>query len=124
MARPVINGSVNSAIIELTAVRVMFSATSPRKRWLNRFAVVPPGEAASSIIPMPRSGGRSKSTTRPKQTAGSRTSWQARAIPTAFGCRPIRPKSAMVRESPSPNMMMARAMGRPTVVRAESMTGL
>ena len=68
---------------------------------------MPPGDAASSIIPMPRSGGRSSSTTRPKQTAGSRTSWQTRAMATAFGCRPIRRKSATVRASPSPNMMMA-----------------
>ena len=56
----VTSGRVNSAITELIAVSVMFSATSPRNRWLNRLALVPPGEAASSSMPMPSSGGRSK----------------------------------------------------------------
>ena len=68
------SGRVNSAISELIAVRVMFRATSPWKRWLNRFALVPPGEAASSSMPIPSSAGRSSSTTRPKQIAGSRIS--------------------------------------------------
>ena len=34
IARFVISGKVNSATIELIAVSVMFSATSPRNRWL------------------------------------------------------------------------------------------
>jgi hypothetical protein len=120
IARPVTSGSVKSAMTELIAVSVMFSATSPRNRWLNRLALVPPGEAASSIIPMPSSGGRSKSTTRPKHTAGSSRSWQARAVTTARGARPIRRKSPGVRSRPRPNMMIARATGRPIVVSAES----
>ena len=111
-------------MIELIAVRVMLSATSPRKRWLKRLAVVPPGDAASSIMPMPSSGGRSKSTTRPKQTTGSSTSWQPSATATALGARPTRRKSARVRSRPSPNMMIASARGSPTVVSAESMRGL
>ena len=118
------SGSVNSAITELIAVRVMFSATSPWNRWLKRFALVPPGEAASSSMPMPSSGGRSKSTTRPKQIAGSSRSWHTSATATARGCRLTRRKSAHVRSSPRPNMMMARASGRPTVASAESMHGL
>jgi hypothetical protein len=67
-------GSVKIAMIELIAVRVTLSATSPWKRWLNRLALVPPGEAASSSMPMPSSGGRSSSTTSPKHTAGSNSS--------------------------------------------------
>ena len=51
-----ISGSVNSATTELIAVSVMLSATSPRNRWLNRLALVPPGDAASSIMPMPEEG--------------------------------------------------------------------
>ena len=46
------------------------------------------------------------------------------ATATARGCRPTRRKSSGVSERPSPNMMIARAMGRPTVVSAESMSGL
>jgi hypothetical protein len=120
----VISGSVPIAIRVLTAVRLMLRATSPRNRWLKRFAVVPPGDAASSIIPMPSSGGRSKSTTSPKHTSGSSTSWQASATTAAFGCWAILRKSSTVSPRPSPNMMIASAIGSPTVVSAESMTGL
>ena len=124
IARLVISGRVTIAITEFTAVRVTLSATSPRKRWLNRFAVVPPGEAASSIIPTASSGGRSNSLTSPKQTAGSSNSWQPSATATARGCRATRRKSAGVSESPSPNMMIPSAIGSPIVVNAESMGGL
>ncbi len=86
IARLVMIGRVKIATTELIAVRVTLSATSPWNRWLNRLALVPPGDAARSIMPMPRSGGRSNSTTRPKQTAGSRISWQASATTTARGC--------------------------------------
>ena len=119
-----ISGRVAIEMIELTAVRVMLSATSPRNRWLNRLAVVPPGDAASSSIPMPSSGSRSKRSTSPKHTAGSSTIWQLSATTTARGCLPTRLKSATVSPRPSPNMMMARAIGRPTEVSAESIAGL
>ena len=119
-----ISGSVTIAMTELTAVRVTLRATSPRNRWLNRFALVPPGDAASSISPTASSGGRSKSLTSPKQTTGSRTSWQASATATARGCRATRRKSSGVSESPRPNMMIPSAIGSPTVVNAESMAGL
>ena len=72
-------------------------------------------------MPTASSGGRSKSLTRPKQTSGSSSSWQPSAMATAFGCRATRRKSSRVSESPSPNMMMPRASGSPTVVSAESM---
>ena len=117
------SGSVTTAMTVLMAVRVMLRATSPRKRWLNRLAVVPPGDAASSIMPMPSRAGRSKSTTSPKQIAGSSRIWQPSATATAFGARPTRLKSPIVRSRPRPNMMMARASGSPTVVSAESMRG-
>ena len=85
--------------------------------------MVPPGEAASSIIPTASSGGRSSSLTRPKQTAGRMSSWQPSAIAAAFGCLPTRLKSSTVSDSPSPNMMMPSAIGSATVVSAESMAG-
>ena len=106
---------------ELIAVRLMFSATSPRNRWLYRLAVVPPGEAASSIIPTASTGGRLNSITSPKHTSGSRINWHANATATALGRRPIRTKSPGVRLSPSPNMMIPSAIGRPMTVMAEPM---
>jgi hypothetical protein len=119
IARFVSSGSVNSATIELIAVRVTLSATSPRNRCEYRFAVVPPGEAASRIMPTARIGGNWKSTTSPKHSAGNSTSWQASATITAFGCFPTLAKSAGVSERPSPNMMMPRATGSPIVVNAD-----
>ena len=80
-------GSVTTASTELIAVSVMLSATCPPNRWLYRLAVVPPGEAASSIMPTASSGGRSNASTSPKQTAGSSSIWQTSAIAAAFGCR-------------------------------------
>ena len=121
IARFVITGRVTTATSEFTAVSVMLRATSPRNRWLNRLAVVPPGEAASSSRPTASSGGRSKASTRPKQIAGRTSSCRARAMTTALGCRPTRAKSATVSDRPSPNMTRASASGSRTVVSAESM---
>ena len=103
----------------------MLRATSPRNRWLKRLAVVPPGDAASSIMPMPSSGGRSKSDHQAEadqrqqhELAAERDQHRLRVL------APTRLKSATVRPSPSPNMMIASAIGSPTVVSAESMAGL
>lgn len=123
IAKPVMSGRVTTAMTVLMAVSVMLSATSPRNRWLKRFAVVPPGEAASSSMPMPSRAGRSKSTTSPKQITGRRTTWHASATATAFGARATRLKSSVVRSRPRPNMMIASASGSPTVVSTESMRG-
>ncbi len=120
MARLVITGIVTAASTELIAVSVMLSATSPRKRWLNRLAVVPPGEAASSITPTASSGSRSKVTTRPKAMTGRTSTCSPSATITARGVRATRRKSPTSRESPSPNMMIARAIGRPTLISTES----
>ncbi len=56
IAKLTISGNVSTDSTELIAVSVMFSAMSPRNRWLYRLAVVPPGEAASSIIPTASTG--------------------------------------------------------------------
>ena len=82
---------------------------------------MPPGEAASSIIPTASTGGSRNSSTSPKQRAGSSTSWQSRAMITAFGCFATRPKSESRSESPSPSMMMPSATGSPMVVNADPM---
>src|ERR1041384_2546113 len=114
MAKFATSGRVTTASTEFTAVSVMLSATSPRNTWLNRFAVVPPGEAASSIMPTASSGGRSNRSTKPKQTTGSSTSWHTSAIRTAAGCLRTRTKSATVSDRPKPNITTASAMGNNT----------
>src|SRR5690606_16012406 len=50
------NGKENRVRTLLIAVRVMFSATSPLARWLNKLAVGPPGDAANNIRPTASSG--------------------------------------------------------------------
>ncbi len=67
-------GSVTTISTELIAVSVTFSATFPPNRWLNRLAVGPPGDAATTIRPTASSGGSRKAITSPKQAAGSTTS--------------------------------------------------
>ncbi len=114
------SGIVKAARTELIAVRLTLRATSPWKRWLNRLAVVPPGEAASSITPTARSGSRSKATTRPNAMTGSTSTCSTSATATARGVRATRRKSSTVKERPRPNMMIASAIGRPMLISAES----
>ena len=117
-------GSVTRASTLLMAVSVMFSATSPRARCENRFAVTPPGEAASSTRPRPSSGGSPKPTARPKATGGSSTVCTASATTTAFGAVATRLKSASVRCRPRPIITMARAIGRKRLKIGLSAMGL
>jgi hypothetical protein len=71
---PTTIGNVTTASTELIAVRVTFNATSPRARWLKRFAMVPPGEATRIIIPTANTGGTPASSTIPKHNNGRTTS--------------------------------------------------
>ena len=121
VASPTITGSVNADSRELIAVSVMFSATSPPARWLSRFAVMPPGAATSSIMPTASAPWRSNARTRPKQTTGSTTSWQANATAVAFGYFSTRLKSATVNVRPRPNITSARATGMKIVNTVEDM---
>ncbi|MNP22763.1 hypothetical protein D3C76_1154470 [compost metagenome] len=117
------NGMVKIAINELTAVSVMFNATSPWARWLNRLAVVPPGEAASSISPTARADSRPKPLAIRKHTSGSSRIWQARPTTTGLGYFTTRAKSARVSDSPRPSMMMPKASGRKAVSKGEAVMG-
>ena len=51
IAQLVMSGRLTMDNTVLMAVSEMFIATLPPKRWLNRLADTPPGEAASSISP-------------------------------------------------------------------------
>lgn len=65
------SGMVNAASTELIAVKVMFNATSPPARWLNKFAVAPPGDATSSIMPTASTPRSPNANTKPRQIAGN-----------------------------------------------------
>ncbi|MNQ77395.1 hypothetical protein D3C85_922600 [compost metagenome] len=117
------NGMVRIAMTELTAVKVTFRATSPWARWLYKLAVVPPGEAASSIKPTARAGARPNPLVIRKQISGSTSSWHTRPTSTGFGYLTTRAKSARVRDKPRPSMMMPRAMGRNAVNKGEAVMG-
>ena len=82
---------------------------------------MPPGDAASSIIPTASAGERSNSNTSRKHSAGSRTTWQPRATRTSFGYVATRRKSPTVSPRPRPSMTIASATGSPIVVSQESM---
>jgi hypothetical protein len=60
--------------------------------------------------------------TSPNATTGSTRTWSTSAAATAFGDRATRRKSFTVRDNPRPNMMIARAIGSPTAISAESST--
>lgn len=77
----------------------------------------PPGDAAKSITPTASNGLRSKISTRPNAMVGRRKSCRINATTTALGSRPIRRKSPRVSVRPSPNMMIAKAIGSPAVIR-------
>ena len=113
-------GMVSTAITEFTAVRVMFSATSPWARWLYRLALVPPGEAASSISPTASAGARAKPLAMKKQATGRMRIWQTRPMITGLGYFTTRAKSASVSDNPRPSMMMPRAAGRKTVSKGSA----
>ncbi|GAA1699344.1 hypothetical protein GCM10009745_52380 [Kribbella yunnanensis] len=83
-------------------------------------AVVPPGEATSNIIPTANAGASPKTFTIPKQITGNNTTWVPNATSTALGIRATRAKSPVVRLNPSPNMMIANAIGNKTEVSTES----
>ena len=79
------SGRVSTARNELMAVTVMLRATSPRKMWLNRLADVPPGEAASSIMPTHRIGDRPSRSTSPKHSTGNTNGREVSADIGSFG---------------------------------------
>ena len=116
-------GSVTSESTLFTAVSVMLRATSPRARWLNRFAVAPPGEAASSMSPTASSGGSENPSAMNRHTNGRISIWQPSPSRTGRGTCTTRLKSATVRLSPSPSMMTPSATGRSTTVRRLVCTG-
>ena len=58
----------------------------------------------------------------PEADRGQQDQLARQGTATARGCLPTRRKSSRVRSSPRPNMMIASAIGSPTVVSAESMT--
>lgn len=116
-------GMVRIAISELTAVRVMFSATSPWAWWLNRLAVVPPGDAASNIRPTASADSRPKPLAIRKHSRGSSKIWHTRPITTGLGYFTTRAKSASVSDSPRPSMMKPRASGRKAVSSGEAVMG-
>ncbi len=113
-ASAVHSGSVSRASRLLMAVSVMLSATSPRAMWLNRLAVTPPGEAASSTRPSASSPGSLKARHSPMATGGSSRVCTTSATATARGNCSTRRKSASVRCRPSPAITTASAMGRNT----------
>jgi hypothetical protein len=108
-------GSVKIANTEFTAVSVIFRATFPFDKWLNKFAVAPPGDAARSISPTASSAFNPNDKAMPKHIKGKSSIWQIRPMITAFGYLTTRVKSSVLRLRPRPSIIIPRAIGRNTV---------
>ena len=114
------SGKVSSAARLLITVRLSDSAALARARWVRKPELAPPGQAASTISPMPSSGGRSKASTTARAASGTSTSWPTRPISSARGRTNTRRKSAPCSASPTENMMKARAAGNRTSMFIEA----
>jgi hypothetical protein len=79
------SGTVTTAQMLEIAVMVTESATSPRARCVNMFAVAPPGDAPSSTMPTASVAGRAQSSAIPKASRGEIRSRLPRPIATPFG---------------------------------------
>ena len=90
----------------LIAVSETDNAVSPFARKVTRLEVGPPGEAAKMINPMAISAGISITLMRIKPVKGNNTSWHKRPMIIPFGLTNTLEKSAEVKESPIPNMMI------------------
>ena len=65
IAQVPISGRLTIDSTVLIAVSEIFIATLPPKRWLNRLADTPPGDAASSMRPIANKGGTDSAAIRP-----------------------------------------------------------
>jgi hypothetical protein len=83
-------------------------------------AVVPPGDAANSIKPTAKSGGKASILQIKNAIPTNKMSWQNNAIKTALGCLLTRAKSLSVSSSPIPAITMAKAIGKNIVINPES----
>ena len=83
-------------------------------------AVVPPGDAANSIKPTAKSGGKASILQMKNAIPTNKMSWQNNAIKTALGCLLTLAKSLSVNSKPIPAITIARAIGKNIVINPES----
>src|SRR5690606_26659945 len=109
MAMLTIMGIVNTVITLEIAVSETESAVSPRARYVIRFEVGPPGQAARIITPMAISGGTEKIETREYPIKGKRINWLTNPKTIALGYFTTLLKSSNVKDRPMPHMIIIRA---------------
>ena len=118
MAILTIIGIVKTLIVLEITVNEIHKAVSPFPKWVRRLDVGPPGHIDKIINPIASSGlscKRSSAIEKPK--IGNSTNCVKEPTKIAFGDAHMRLKSFSVRDSPSPNIMTNKAIGRPTVAK-------
>jgi len=111
-AKFIIKGMVNKVMKLLKAVRVTDSAVSPFARWVIRFDVGPPGQAARIISPMAISGVKGNDIAMANPISGRSINWLTRPTKIAFGYMMILLKSSITSDNPIPNIMIIREAAR------------
>src|SRR5687767_10577086 len=109
---------MTAATLEI-AVIVIDSAVSPRATCVSRFAVVPPGDAPRSTSPTASAASRPTIFATANASSGEITSRLTSPIPTPFGNRRTRAKSAGVSDSPRLTMITASESGRRVAEKIE-----
>ena len=86
------------------------TATLPRAIQVMMLEKLPPGQAATSIMPRASIGSMRSAQQARQVSAGSRTNCASRPITGALGSRTIRLKSSRRRSNETPNIITARMM--------------
>lgn len=94
------------------AVMDIDNATLPLSKYVIRLEVAPPGQEAMMIKPTLKYGSISVNSAIPNPIRGSNRIWRIIPVTTAFGRKKTFLKSVSVTESPIPNVIRARDIGR------------
>src|SRR5690606_38988367 len=89
-------------------VIVIDSAVLPRAKWVRKFEMLPPGQAATRISPSAMLGAGFSTIPIPQPTAGSSTNWPSMPISVARGALLTPLKSDTFMSSATPNSTSAR----------------
>ena len=104
----ILNGVMNTAVTLAMAVIHTESAVFPLARAVMKFEILPPGHAATIIIPIATLGIGFKIKTNKKVKKGSATNWDRNPISTDFGAEKTRIKSFTRSLSATPSIMNPR----------------
>ncbi len=103
-----LNGVMNMAATVEIAVRLTERATFPRAREVMKLETLPPGQAATIIIPIAILGRGSITSTNRKVSKGRTRNCETTPTMAGFGTLVRRRKSANLKSKATPNMITAK----------------